>query len=781
MIRLSALFLVTASLVLAARPALAASPVINEFVANHIGTDDHEFVEIFGDPGTDYSGLTILQIEGDASGAGVIDGAYPVGTTDAAGFWMTGYLNNMIENGTMTLLLVEGFSGAVGSDLDTNNDGVFDSSPFTATLDEVAVSDAGAGDHTYGTTTLPPTLDGGSFTPGGASRIPNGTDTDAVADWDRNDFDGQGLPGFTGTPATGEAINTPGTSNHDFVPPADPVINEFVANHVGADDHEFIELFGLPNTDYSHLKVIAIEGDGASAGIIDAIFNVGTTDAAGFWTTGFLALDALENGSNTFVLGEGFFGSVGQDLDTNNDGTLDINPFSRTADAVGVTDGGASDHVYTAVSLAPGYDGNASTVGGASRLPNGTDTNAVADWVRNDFDGAGFSGFVGTPALGEALNTPGSANMTALDLIAPVITVDLDRTVLWPPNHRLAEVCATIVVTDDRDPSPTFVLTSITSNEPDDGLGDGHTTRDVRDAVPGTADLCFSLRAERSGGGDGREYTIVYTATDAAGNTSTGSAIVRVPHDESGQALFAAGFNADGTSFASSAGGFALVIPSIPATSSPGFDGEASINMEGLDATQIDPHLVYMGNIKGTLRPDQSSVRDVNGDGFGDLLLFYSSIDEALRLDPGHTGTSGDGTLALHFEGPDGTQYFVESIFGLAAVSLTAVSDPGLSGAPTAGSRTPVAAADLSIQPNPFNPTTTIMVDVASPARVSLRIFDVRGALVKTLKDENLPAGRNQIHWDGRDDHGHAVASGIYFVHYESMGVNMTRRAVLLK
>jgi len=223
------------------------------------------------------------------------------------------------------------------------------------------------------------------------------------------------------------------------------------------------------------------------------------------------------------------------------------------------------------------------------------------------------------------------------------------------------------------------------------------------------------------------------------------------------------------------------VIPSIPGVFRPGFDGEQSVNVEGLDATQIDPHLVYMGNIKSALRPDESAVRDINGDGLGDLVVFYS-IDTALQLDPAHTGKSGDGTLALHFEGPDGTQFFVETIFGLGApVTLASAAPVGLSGSPEAGTRAPVAAANLSVQPNPFNPTTTIWLDVASPARVSLRIFDVRGALVKTLTDENLTAGRTPIRWDGRDDRGRAVASGIYFVHYESKGVRMTRRAVLLK
>ena len=90
-------------------------------------------------------------------------------------------------------------------------------------------------------------------------------------------------------------------------------------------------------------------------------------------------------------------------------------------------------------------------------------------------------------------------------------------------------ITATVTVTDDSDPSPTVVLTSIVSNEPDEGLGDGDKPNDIQDADIREEDYEFSLRAERSGGGDGRIYTITYTATDASGNTQNASATVTVP------------------------------------------------------------------------------------------------------------------------------------------------------------------------------------------------------------------------------------------------------------
>ncbi|MGA8045666.1 MAG: hypothetical protein WCA30_05295, partial [Dermatophilaceae bacterium] len=192
-----------------------AGPVINEFVANHVGTDTNEYVEIKGSPSTDYSAYSILQIEGDSSGAatGVIDSVHPAGTTNATGHWSTGILNNALENGTITLLLVEGFTGVVGVDLDTSDDGTLDVTPWSSIADSVALTDGGSSDLTYGDPVLAASFDGGTFTVGGASRIPDGTDTDAASDWVRNDFDLAGIPGFTGSPLTGEALNTPDAPN----------------------------------------------------------------------------------------------------------------------------------------------------------------------------------------------------------------------------------------------------------------------------------------------------------------------------------------------------------------------------------------------------------------------------------------------------------------------------------------------------------------------------------------------------------------------------------------
>ena len=507
--------------ILERRNLLNGDPVLNEFVFNHTGTDTHEFVEIFGDPSADYSAFTVLEIEGDSTGAGRIDGVFPVGTTDANGFWTTEFLSNVIENGTVTLLLVDGFSGSMDDDLDDDNNGSLDASPWIRIIDAIGVTDGGGSDHNYTSVVLSPGFDGNSFTPGGASRIPNGTDTDSVADWIRNDFAGAGLPGFSGDLGGAEALNTPGGVNQAV---ADPVLNEFVANHVGSDTMEFVEIFGDPSIDYSAFAVIQIEGDagagGGGPGAIDSVFPVGTTDAGGFWRTSFRSGD-LENGTLTLLLVQGFSSSSGTDLDTDDDGSLDASPWIRIIDAIGVTDGGGSDHNYTSVVLSPGFDGNSFTPGGASRIPNGTDTDSVADWIRNDFAGEGLlTGVVGTAEPGEALNTPGSTN-NAVPLCS---LAHASVETLWPPNHKFVSIDI-LGVTDPDGDSLAITIDSIFQDEPVNAQGSGNTSVDGRGIGTATAEV----RAERAGGGNGRVYHISFTASDGPGGTCSGVVQVGVP------------------------------------------------------------------------------------------------------------------------------------------------------------------------------------------------------------------------------------------------------------
>ena len=201
-------------------PVVVPELVINEFSASTTGTDV-EYIEVFGTPNTDFSDFVILEIEGGfGANLGVVDEVVSLGTTDPDGFYLINLPANALENDTITLLLVQNFTGVFGEDLDLDDDGVLDNMPWDALIDAVAVNDGTTGDLTYGIPVLGRNYDGvSSYAPGGASRIPDGFDTDAAADWVRNDFDLAGIPGESGTLVPGEALNTPGTFNEVYVAP----------------------------------------------------------------------------------------------------------------------------------------------------------------------------------------------------------------------------------------------------------------------------------------------------------------------------------------------------------------------------------------------------------------------------------------------------------------------------------------------------------------------------------------------------------------------------------
>jgi hypothetical protein len=98
------------------------------------------------------------------------------------------------------------------------------------------------------------------------------------------------------------------------------------------------------------------------------------------------------------------------------------------------------------------------------------------------------------------------------------------------------------------------------------------------------------------------------------------------------------------------------------------------------------------------------------------------------------------------------------------------------------GDDTPPATSFLGQNyPNPFNPSTTISFGLSGPGLVSLRIYDVAGRLVRVLVDEERPAGRYDETWNGLDEAGGEIASGIYFYSLEAGDFKETRKMVLLR
>ncbi len=122
-------------------------------------------------------------------------------------------------------------------------------------------------------------------------------------------------------------------------------------------------------------------------------------------------------------------------------------------------------------------------------------------------------------------NNSASASITANNPLPVISNTSVDRPELWPPAHNMVEVTVSYNVTDNCDVAGVVRALSVTSNEPENGTGDGDASPDwqVLDANH------VRLRAERAGSGGGRIYTITITATDTAGGASTAAVTVRVP------------------------------------------------------------------------------------------------------------------------------------------------------------------------------------------------------------------------------------------------------------
>lgn len=214
-------------------------------------------------------------------------------------------------------------------------------------------------------------------------------------------------------------------------------INEVFINPPGTDNGlEFVELFGSANESLNNVWLLAVEGDGTAAGVVDLAidysgFSIGSNglflhrDAATVLNP---APDAgtnirvsdfnpdIENGSNTYLLVTGFTGAVTNDLDTNNDGIFDITPWTSVLGAVALIENdGAANIAYAAsvggVNFGPNAGFNADgLVYGADGTWYGMDVTGAATGPF-DFDTTRMADQFGNAVAVAGTLTPGSANL----------------------------------------------------------------------------------------------------------------------------------------------------------------------------------------------------------------------------------------------------------------------------------------------------------------------------------------------------------------------------------
>jgi hypothetical protein len=179
------------------------------------------------------------------------------------------------------------------------------------------------------------------------------------------------------------------------------------------------------------------------------------------------------------------------------------------------------------------FDGQAGYLDHALANPSlAAQVTSAADWHINadepdllDYD-TSFK-----PEAQEAIYEPNAYRSSDHDPVIvglcqpPSLQVSVSPDMLWPANHKYVTVHASVLASAD---TSTVELLSVTSNEPDNSDEDGDTANDIVIVD----DLTFRLRAERSGTGTGRIYTITYLATNTCGNTTVQSATVTVPLSE---------------------------------------------------------------------------------------------------------------------------------------------------------------------------------------------------------------------------------------------------------
>ncbi len=229
--------------------------------------------------------------------------------------------------------------------------------------------------------------------------------------------------------------------------------------------------------------------------------NSGTAFPLGTTTVNVTAKDAANNTSS------GSFSVIVQDTTA----PVVTVPANITAEATSASGAPVSYPAATATD-AVGVTSLTATAASGSTFPIGPTTVTVT-------------------AKDAANNTSsGSFTITVRDTTAPAIaSVTPSRATLWPPNHQMVPITVAVVASDNT--GYTAKIINVTSNEPDNGLGDGDTANDIQI----TGDLTVNLRAERGGKGNGRVYTITVEARDGYGNASVRTCTVAVPKSQGGK------------------------------------------------------------------------------------------------------------------------------------------------------------------------------------------------------------------------------------------------------
>ncbi|HYW69303.1 MAG TPA: FlgD immunoglobulin-like domain containing protein, partial [bacterium] len=157
---------------------------------------------------------------------------------------------------------------------------------------------------------------------------------------------------------------------------------------------------------------------------------------------------------------------------------------------------------------------------------------------------------------------------------------------------------------------------------------------------------------------------------------------------------------------------------------------------------------------------------------------YRSGVSSVIAYDDNEEPAGGQ-IVFFEFDYTAGEMSGMVALLENAVAYLTAIEGTGV---PEEGpAALPANFVLRGIAPNPFNPVTSVSYGLPSRGRVAIRVHDVSGRLVRTLVDGERDAGYSEAVWDGRDDRGLEVASGVYFCRMEAGAFSSTAKMVLLK
>ena len=257
------------------------------------------------------------------------------------------------------------------------------------------------------------------------------------------------------------------------------------------------------------------------------------------------------------------------------------------------------------------------------------------------------------------------------------------------------------------------------------------------------------------------------------------------------------------------AGGNFTSAGAIPADCVASFNGSVwsplGAGMSGYDFSSVDALVVYNGRLIAGHNYSQSYVRhgrvaEWDGSAWWQPLGQFASVwalsvynnkliaagDDLMAYDGSSwSGLGGGVNDDVYWMTVYGTGLFVSGPFTVAGGKVSAFlaewNEAATDVIDINGSDLPREFTLEQNYPNPFNPTTTIEFSIPRPAFVTLDIYDVLGRRVATLVNERLQAGAKRASWDGKDNKGHEVASGVYLYKLMAGEYTESRKMLLLK